>query len=87
MNFVILSTFLVQTILCFPPFGFPNDATKSLYDVTSGVVRKLPDTLPSLDAIFSTSKNIVAGYPIEAMLGAIHHFCEFEQKKKYNSST
>lgn len=78
---VILLVCFVQTICALPPFGFPNDVAKSLYDVASGVVRKLPDTLPSIDAIFSTSKNIVAGYPVEGVLSAINHFCEWTMFK------
>lgn len=52
------------------------DVFKSFIDVTSGVAKKLPDSLPSPDAIFSTSKNLIAGYPIEAALSAVHLFCE-----------
>lgn len=73
---IIFLAFCVNTIICLPPFPSPNDLAKSLFDVTSGVVKKLPDTLPSVDAIFSTSKNLVAGYPIEAVIYAINHFCK-----------
>lgn len=76
--FVASAVWCVHTTCGLPPLGFPGaaDVAKSLFDVTSGVVRKLPDTLPSVDAIFATSKNLVAGYPIEAIVSAINHFCE-----------
>lgn len=51
------------------------DISKSLVDIASGVAQKIPESIPSPDAIFSASKNLIAGYPIELALSAVNVFC------------
>lgn len=70
---IVISIFVVNSVKC---QNFGVDVFKSFIDVTSGVAKKLPDSLPSPNAIFSASKNLIAGYPIEAALSAVHLFCE-----------
>lgn len=71
---IVMSIIVMNSVNC-QKIGV--DVFKSFIDVTGGVARKLPDSLPSPDAIFSTSKNLIAGYPIEAALSAVHLFCEW----------
>lgn len=52
-----------------------TDAAKSGLDIVSGVAQKIPDSIPSGDAIFSASKNLIAGYPFEVAFKAINLFC------------
>lgn len=54
-----------------------SDAAKSGYDIVSGVAQKIPDAIPSADAIFSSSKNLIAGYPFEVAFKAINLFCKY----------
>lgn len=68
----VLALCFVQAVVCF----FAVDQAKSLIDATTGVAQKLPDTLPSVDSIFSSSKNLVAGYPAEAVFTVINDFCK-----------
>lgn len=56
--------------------NFLTDAAKSTVDIASGVAKKIPDSIPSADAIFSASKNLIAGYPFEVAFKAINLFCE-----------
>lgn len=56
--------------------GFLTDVAKSGVDVVSGVAQKIPDAIPSPDAIFSASKNLIAGYPFEIAFKAINLFCK-----------
>lgn len=51
------------------------DIAKSLVDVTTGIAKKIPDSIPSPDAIFSASKNLIAGYPFEVASKAVNLFC------------
>lgn len=51
------------------------DMAKSLGDVAGGLVRGLPGVIPSPAELFSLSKNVVAGYPLEAVLTAVNVFC------------
>lgn len=55
-----------------PPLA---DFAKSISDVASGMIRNLPNVFPSPVDLFSASKNIVAGYPAEAVLNAVNLFC------------
>lgn len=52
-----------------------KDVAKSSVDIASGVAKKIPDAIPSPDAIFSASKNLLAGYPFEVAFKAINLFC------------
>lgn len=52
-----------------------SDMVKSLSDVTGGLVRTLPNVLPKPADIFSTGKNLLAGYPVEVLMSAINLFC------------
>lgn len=54
-----------------------TDAAKSTVDIVSGVAKKIPDAIPSADAIFSASKNLIAGYPFEVAFKAINLFCKY----------
>lgn len=54
-----------------------SDAAKSTVDIVSGVAQKIPDAIPSPDAIFSASKNLFAGYPFEVAFKAINLFCKY----------
>lgn len=53
-----------------------TEISKSVVDVATGVAKKIPESIPSPEAIFSTSKNVIAGYPIEVALSAVNLFCK-----------
>lgn len=52
-----------------------SDLAKSLSDVTGGLVRTVPNVLPKPEDIFSTSKNLLVGYPVEALLKTVNLVC------------
>lgn len=53
-----------------------TDAAKSSVDIVTGVAKKIPDAIPTPDAIFAASKNLIAGYPFEVAFKAINLFCK-----------
>lgn len=57
-----------------PPF---TDFAKSLTDAAGGIFSSLPDVLPNPNTLFSASKNLLVGYPAEAVISAVHLFCAF----------
>lgn len=57
----------------------PNIITnvfKSVKDTATGVVKKIPNSIPSVETIFSASKNLIVGYPFKAIFRTINLFCE-----------
>lgn len=59
-------------------WGFSlKDIGKSAVDSAKGVIDKVPDVLPSPEAIFQAGKNLIAGYPFEAAFRAINTFCKW----------
>lgn len=42
-----------------------KDLGKSAVDLATGVVKKLPDSIPSADNLFEIGKNVLAGYGFE----------------------
>lgn len=49
---------------------------KSVKDTAKGVARKIPNSIPSPETIFSASKNVIAGYPFKAIFKTINLFCK-----------
>lgn len=45
-----------------------DDIGRSTVDVTFGVVEKVKDSIPTPSAIFQGGKNLIAGYPFEAVI-------------------
>lgn len=62
-------------------FGL-GDVGKSTVDVTSGVVIKIKDSLPTPSLLFQGGKNLIAGYPFEAVIHkkSIHSVDDFCHK-------
>lgn len=57
----------------------PNVITnvfKSVKDTATGIVKKIPSSIPSAETIFSASKNLIAGYPFKAIFKTINLFCK-----------
>lgn len=54
-----------------------NDFAKSLSDVAGGIFTSLPSMFPSSDTVLAASKNLFVGYPVEAVISAVHLFCAF----------
>lgn len=42
-----------------------SDIGKSVSDVTTGVINKIPDIIPNPQDIFESGKNLIAGYPFQ----------------------
>lgn len=49
---------------------------KSVKDTATGVVKKIPNSIPSVETIFSASKNLIVGYPFKALFKTINLFCK-----------
>lgn len=41
------------------------DIEKSFSDITTGMVKKIPDIVPSKEDFFEKGKNFIIGYPFE----------------------
>lgn len=83
VTLLILTVINIQSVnyVCGQKFvGF--DLAKSFIDVSTGIARKIPDTIPTPDAIFSASKNVIAGYPIGIALQTINLFCKYYIQKR-----
>lgn len=78
MKLSIVSVLCVSVLLRtnFVSSNVLTDAARSTVDIVSGVAQKIPDAIPSADAIFSASKNLIAGYPFEVAFKAINLFCK-----------
>ncbi|XP_011185137.1 vitellogenin-3 [Zeugodacus cucurbitae] len=55
-------------------FNLP-DVGKSLKDIATGVSKDITSYIPTPQGIFESSKNLVAGYPFEAVSSAINTIC------------
>lgn len=53
-----------------------TDIAKSAGDVAKGIAEKIPDVIPSPEDIFQGGKNLIAGYPFQAVFSAINQFCK-----------
>lgn len=54
----------------------PADLTKSIIDVSKGMVEKIPSAIPAPNDLFQLGKNAIAGYPFDAAAKAINSFCK-----------
>lgn len=54
-----------------------TDIAKSVADTAKGVFSKIPDTIPKPEEIFQSTKNLIAGYPLDAVFSAINQVCEW----------
>lgn len=57
--------------------GIFKDISKSAIDATTGVIKKIPDVIPSPEDLFQSAKNVVAGYPFDVAAAAINTFCKY----------
>lgn len=79
------SLIVVTIFVCFSQnvsgqsFGIGSLAQSAL-DTTKGVLKKIPESIPSPQTLFTTSVNVVAGYPFEVAIKAINLFCKIYQK-------
>lgn len=53
-----------------------GDLTKSSMDLGKGLIDKVPDVIPSPNALFQMGKNVIAGYPFDIASRAINTFCK-----------
>lgn len=73
INAIILCLLLSNEIVS------PNVITnvfKSVKDTATGIVKKIPSSIPSVETIFSASKNLIAGYPLKVIFKTINLFCK-----------
>lgn len=52
-----------------------SDLAKSAGDAVKGIAEKIPDVIPKPEDIFQGGKNLIAGYPFQALFSAINQFC------------
>lgn len=78
-----MKVFFIKAIILCLLFNYgsasPNIITnvfKSVKDTATGVVKKIPSSIPSVETIFSASKNLIAGYPFKAIFKTINLFCK-----------
>lgn len=53
-----------------------KDLGKSVIDTGIGIAKKVPDIIPTPDALFQAGKNVVAGYPFDIAFKIINTFCK-----------
>ncbi|KAJ6640105.1 Vitellogenin-1 [Pseudolycoriella hygida] len=71
--FVLCSSVLLQSGIVWA--NIFTSVAKSTVDIASGVAQKIPESIPSPEALFSSSKNLLVGYPFEVAAKAINIFC------------
>lgn len=49
---------------------------KSVKDTATGIVKKIPNSIPSVETIFAASKNVLVGYPFRLIFKTINLFCK-----------
>lgn len=59
-----------------------SDRAKSMSDMAIGIARRFPGALPKPADVFSASKNLLAGYPVEALLSAIDLICSMAMSNR-----
>lgn len=68
----------VNNELCVYGISFNiTDIAKSVADTAKGVFSKIPDAIPKPEEIFQSTKNLIAGYPFDAVFSAINQVCKF----------
>lgn len=73
--FLIISIFIGSDLCVHGGFNI-TDIGKSVADTVKGVISKIPDAIPKPEQIFQSAKNLVAGYPFDALFSAINQFCK-----------
>lgn len=73
--FLILCVFAGRG-LCALNFGFAN-IVESAKDVTTGVAKDFANKLPTPRGLFDSSKQLIAGYPLEFVMSSINAMCKF----------
>lgn len=71
----VFGVLLAHQVHCLS-FGIP-DVAKSGVDTGVGMIKKVPDVLPSPNTLFQASKNVVAGYPFDVAFKVINAFCRW----------
>lgn len=75
----VFSVLLVHNAHCLS-FGI-KDIGKSVVDTGSGIINKVPDIIPTPSALFQSSKNVVAGYPVSVVYKLINTFCKCQMSE------
>lgn len=58
-----------------------RNVLESAKDVTSGVAKDIANKLPTPRGLFDSSKQLIAGYPLEFVMSSINAICKLEIKK------
>lgn len=53
-----------------------TDLGKSALDIATGVIEKIPDSIPSPENLFQFGKNVLAGYPFDMVRSSKLNFFE-----------
>lgn len=81
----VFSALLVHNIHCLS-FGI-KDVGKSVVNTGVGVLSKVPDAIPTPEALFQSGKNIIAGYPFDVAFKLINTFCKWHFSSSRSHST
>lgn len=57
--------------------GFIRDAIKQAVHTTFGVIKDIPNRIPTPNEIFEFGKNALIGLPLELTFNVIHEFCKY----------
>lgn len=71
---IVCSVLIAHNVQCLQ-FGIKDIGT-SVLNTGVGIVSKVPDVLPSPEALFQAGKNVVAGYPFDVAFKVINTFCK-----------
>lgn len=57
--------------------GFFGDVIRQGLRTTLGIVRDIPNRIPSPNKLFEMTKNALIGVPLELTFDVIHEFCKY----------
>lgn len=56
--------------------GFIGDAIQQGFHTAFGVIKDIPNRIPTPSEVFEFGKNILIGLPMELTINVIHEFCK-----------
>lgn len=69
---------ILSSITYVQPLGFGlKDILKSGTDTSKGIVSKIPDLIPSPDALFKLGLDSLVGLPLQGFADAINQICNY----------
>ena len=59
------------------------DALQHTLNVKLGLIKDIPNRIPTPSEIFEFGKNALIGFPMEVIINIIHEFCKYSQFTVY----